>query len=40
MEANVSFEDAVADARTAGMKPDSKPVLEGQLKRLTGQNPE
>ncbi|MDG2142078.1 MAG: protein tyrosine phosphatase family protein [Planctomycetota bacterium] len=40
MEANVSFEDAVADARTAGMKPDSKPVLEEQLKRLTGQNPE
>jgi hypothetical protein len=35
MEAGVSYEDAVADARTAGMKPNSKVVLEGQLQRLT-----
>ena len=34
IEAGVSYEDALADARTAGMKPNSKTVLEGQLKRL------
>lgn len=40
MEAGVGFEDAVADARTAGMKPNSKLVLEGQLKRLEGEGSE
>jgi protein tyrosine phosphatase (PTP) superfamily phosphohydrolase (DUF442 family) len=35
IEANVSYEDALKDARTAGMKPTSRPVLDGQLVRLT-----
>ena len=35
LEGGVSIEEAVADARTAGMKPNSKSVLEGHLLRLT-----
>jgi uncharacterized protein (TIGR01244 family) len=38
IEAGVSYDDALKDARTAGMKPTSKPILDGQIARLTEAN--